>query len=169
MYKIGVIGHTPEYLSEHKEIKSLVNSTLELIQHQYGEDLIIQLAGDIGVAEWAADSCIQNKIKYHLFLPFPPKYTEMLWFDDQFHKLEEHFNFAWSTSIAIPKYNQNIDAETRLENYRRLVSNSRFIIVFWNGMKQGTTFESIKYALENNILVINAMRERQMVTNEDIY
>ena len=35
-------------------------------------------------------------------------------------------------------------------------------------MKQGNIYESIKYALNKNVLSINGLDERKLITNEDI-
>lgn len=169
MYRIGFVGHTPEYAMQDIELqKSLARRTVDLIQHQYGEDLIINVAGDTGMAEYIADACVALGVKYHLFLPFPPQYMEMLWYPDQYRKLMNNFNAAWATTVTRAEYDKADELESRMKSYRSLVDYSQFVICAWNGMKQGTTFESVRYGLEKNKLMLNAHKELKMITNEDL-
>ena len=48
MYRVSVFGHRPEYIHDAATTKRLINRTLELLQYQYGEDLIVNAVGDIG-------------------------------------------------------------------------------------------------------------------------
>ncbi len=168
MYRIGLVGHTPEYTKDIPEAKSLVKNTIDLIRFQYGEELIFNIPGDTGVSEWAVDACAEFGAKYHLFLPFPPNEMEFLWQPEQYKKLILHFTTAWATTIVSQKYDKSTFSSVGFANYKRAIEQSQFIICFWNKMKQGMVFESIRYALGKNILVIDAMNELKMITSEDI-
>lgn len=168
MYKVGLVGQTSEYIKDPEKLRSLVNKTVDLIKFQYGEDLVFNVVGDIGVSEWAVDDCVGMNIKYHLFLPYPPHFMEMLWYESQYIKLKSHFNHAWSMTVTAYKYDKGTEVEDKANTYKKLVDNSQFLICFWDGMKQGPMFECIKHALATNKLAINAMDERKMITNEDL-
>ena len=165
MYRVGIIGHTPEHFSDREAAKRVVNQTLDLISYQYDEDLIINLVGDIGVGDWSAEFCAERGLRYHLFLQCPIEDMKDIWFEDQFNSLNRHFIYAWATTISFPKYKS---PEQMTENYKHIIDNSNFVIYFWNKMKQGTIYESIKYALTTNVLSINGLDERKLITNEDI-
>lgn len=166
MYRIGIIGHTPEYFSDPEATKRLVNQTLDLIQYQYGkEELIINVAGNIGVDCWATTFCSEYSIKYHLFLPCPVEDMKKMFYDYQVKLINQQFTYAWATTISFPKYES---PEQAIENYKHIVDNSNFVIYFWNGMKQGNVFDSIKYALSTNVLSINGLDEKKLITNEEI-
>jgi hypothetical protein len=78
MHKIGIIGHSAEYFPEKEPIKQIIENTISLINFQYGENLLINLDGNIGVSHWVADVCLTLGIKYHLFLPSPKIYLNIL-------------------------------------------------------------------------------------------
>jgi len=166
MYRVGIVGHSPEYIPDPDSVKDKVEHVLGIIRYQYGEDLVFNLAGDIGVGEWAADVCIKNKYKYHLFLPYPVEDMEALWYPEQLSSVEAHFRTAWATTISFPKYVHGEPLEE--ENYHHLVDASAFIICFWNGMRAGPISETIKYALSQNKLVINGLNDLKLVTSDDI-
>ena len=165
MYRIGIIGHAPENFSDVDATKRLVDQTLDLISYQYDEDLIMNLVCDIGVGDWSAEFCAEQGIRYHLFLQSPVEDMKDIWFDDQFNSLNRHFIYAWATTISFPRYESS---EQMIDNYKHIIDNSNFVIYFWNKMKQGNMYESIKYALNKNVLSINGLDERKLITNEDI-
>ena len=68
MYRIGIVGHHPEYIPDLDAMIRRIDRTIDLISYQYGEDLVINTAGDIGVGQWTASACLEKGIKYHLFL-----------------------------------------------------------------------------------------------------
>lgn len=166
MYRIGMIGHSPEYFSNPGSIKDKLERVLDLIRFQYGEELVFNLAGDIGVGEWAADTCIEKKYKYHLFLPYPVEEMESLWYPEQWQAVRTHFKTAWATTISFPQFAPGEQREC--ENYYNLVDSSAFIICFWNGMKQGIVADTIRYALSQHKLVVNGLNDLKLVTSEDL-
>lgn len=166
MYKIGVLGDSIEYINYHAFARREVARVLDVIHCQYGNSVVFNLAGDIGIGEWSADSCVENGFKYHLFLPYPVSEMEELWHPNQLHSLEEHFRSSWSTTISFPKY---IHGEHReRDNYHSLIDASSFVVCFWNGMRQGDIADAIRYAVSKNKLVLNGLNDLKMVTSEEI-
>ena len=45
---------------------------------------------------------------------------------------------------------------------------SDFVIAFWNGKKQGVTYENIKYALKKSKITLNGFEDLKLITNEDL-
>lgn len=166
MYRIGIIGNSPEYFSNPSSVKDNLERVLDLVRFQYGEELVFNLAGDIGVGEWAADVCLKKKYRYHLFLPYPVKEMEVLWYPEQLKAVQNHFKTAWATTISFPDF---VPGEQReCENYHNLVDSSAFVICFWNGMRQGNTADAIRYSLSQHKLVVNGLNDLKLVTSEDI-
>jgi len=164
MYRIGIVGHRPEYVSNHESMIRNVDRVIDLISYQYGEDLIINVGGDIGVDQWALRSCANRKIRYHLFLPCTVDVFSENWYDEQKEFLNECFKKSWAVTVHSTEYSQQTERET----YKHIVDMSDFIICFWNGMQQGHIFDCIKYALGNNKLTINGSNDLKLVTNDDM-
>jgi len=174
MYKIGIIGHSPEHFSvpSAEEVQKTIRSTIDLLATQYGaEQVMFNVAGDIGVGLWAAEICMENadtdvlannKCNYHMFMPYVPERTADGWFEYQVEMLRECYTKAKAITVC------NTDKDAQLESLKQIVNDSNFIICFWIGKKQGKTFETIKYALEKNKMVLNGLSELKMVTNEDL-
>ena len=163
MYRVGVVGHRPEYIQDQDSVISTVGRIIDTISYQY-KDLIVNVGGEIGIDQWAADFCRKNGIRYHMFLPCPPDYLSSEWYDEQKQILTNCYNNSWATTIYSKEYGYEIEKE----NYQNIVDISDFVICFWNGMKQGSTFECIKYALSKNKLTLNGLNDLKLVTNDEI-
>lgn len=163
MYRIGIVGHEPNRFSDRDVIMRRIDQVIDLVGYQYGDDLAFNVCGNIGVGEWAAESCIARKYKYHLFLPCPIEITSKFWYAKQQYDLEKHYTSAYATTIG----GMNYSADTMLDINARLVDSSDFIICFWVGKKQGCVFETIKYAFGKNKLVLDGANELKLITNQD--
>jgi uncharacterized phage-like protein YoqJ len=161
MHKIGIIGHSAEYFPEKEPIKQIIENTISLINFQYGENLLINLDGNIGVSHWVADVCLTLGIKYHLFLPSPPEEVYKYWYEGQQQDLSKYFGSSWANTICSPKYNKS-------NNNVLLVDSSSFVICFWMGKRQGSTFDCIEYCLQTNKLVMNGLNDLKMLTSDDL-
>lgn len=160
MYKIGVVGHSIEDIGV--DIGSKVLDTIDLLKFQYKKDeLVINLNGNIGIGHMAADACLQLDIKYHLFLPAPVDEFNKFWFLEQQENLNKFFCHAWASTV----HGKNVDL---VNSNQTLVDNSGFIIAFWNGKKQGATYECVKYCINNNKMVLNGMSNLNLVLRRDI-
>ena len=164
MYRIGIIGHRPEYLSDHDKIISKVDRVIDLISYQYGKDLIINVSGETGIEQWAAEICMKKEIKYHLFLPCHPDLLSLEWYENQKKLLSDCFKKSWATTIYSYEYSK--DAERK--NYEHIIKMSDFVICFWNGMKQGSTFDCVLYSLGQNKITLNGLNDLKLITNEEI-
>ena len=164
MYRIGIVGHRPEYVSDRDAAMRTIDRVIDLISYQYGEDLVINIGGDIGVDQWALNSCADRGVKYHLFLPCEVGVFSDSWYNEQKVFLNERFKKSWAVTI----YSSKCNLETEKETHKHIVDMSDFVICFWNGMKQGPTFDCITYALENNKLTINGSEDLKLVTNDDM-
>lgn len=173
MYKIGIIGHSPEHFSvpSAEEVQKTISGTIDLLASQYGtEPVMFNVSGDIGVGLWSAELCMEKaeaetehnfKCQYHIFMPYLPEKTSEDWFENQIASLKKCYANAKAITIC------NAD-NAQLESLKQLVDDSNFVICFWIGKRQGKTFETIKYALEKNKMVLNGLNELKMVTNDDV-
>ena len=164
MYRVGIVGHRPEYVPDQKLMTNTIDRVIDLISYQYDEDLIINVGGEIGVEQWTSEICGQRNVKYHLFLPCHPDLLSVEWYEDQKRVLDNCFKKSWATTV----YSHEYSREAEVKNHEHVVNMSDFIICFWNGMKQGTTFNSIIYALKQNKITLNGLNDLKLITNEDI-
>ena len=164
MYKIGIIGHSPEHFSDQGSIKVRLNNTLDLLRFQYGDSVIFNLAGEIGIGLWAAEMCMNKETSYyyHLYLSKVPEETSEEWYQDQKDLLKECYNHAHAMTIC---GNKN---ENGPFTYKNLIDSSSFVICFWVGKHQGRTYEAIKHALSTNKMVLNGLDELKLITNQDL-
>jgi uncharacterized phage-like protein YoqJ len=168
MYKIGIIGHSPEHFSNPTpdEIVSKIKDAIELLRYQYkdADHLIFNVAGETGVGLWAAEYCMNEVLNYHMFLPFVPDKTSENWLDEQKALLNACYNPANAITICNDENEDFVDA-----SLKQIVDGSNFTICFWVGKKQGKTYDIIQYALANNKIVLNGLDGLRLVTNEDLY
>ena len=170
MYKIGIVGHSPENISMPEDkVKRTIRQTIDLLNYQYNTDVIFNVMGEIGVGLWAAEECIDlpndhdgTPFRYHIFLPYPQEMTAEYWYDDQKELLRKCCNNAYS--ITTCEFQRGLSGHS----YQDLVFDSNFLICFWTGKKQGKTFETIRFALQNNKIVLNGLHELKLITNKNI-
>lgn len=164
MYKIGIIGHGPERITDTASAKKAIYYTIDLLVNQYENDnLIFNIGSNIGVDHWAIDYCLERKIKYHLHLPAPVDRAAEHWYDEQQQALSTYFNHARSTTICSLESSK----DTIFESDQNLIDHSNFLVCFWRGIKQGRTAEAIKYALYANKLTLNGLDDLKLVTKND--
>jgi hypothetical protein len=165
MHSIGLIGHRSGNFHSNEEIsKSKIVNVLEILSFQYGKDLILNVDGETGVGHFAIQEARGLDIKYHIFLPGPVETVGKDWFDRQKQNLDLYFKNSYSTTIASSK----CSAQSEKQRDHDLVDCSSFLICFWDGCRQGRTFDIIKYSLATNKLVLNGLDDLKMISNIDI-
>lgn len=181
MYKVGIIGHSTENFIDQDSAARSVKRAIDLVYHQYGrlnhflnidgmieyrnDSLVINIPATLGAGLWAGLACLESKVKYHLFLPFPHEITSQFWYDGQKAELNSLFRCSYETST---QSFDTIDGDKAImATNRAVIDNSNFIIAFWEQGRVGKTADSIKYALNSNKLVLNGMEELELITNAD--
>ena len=170
MYRIGIIGHGPEHFADVESTRRTVRDTIDLLRHHYGTDndekLIFNVAGNIGVGQWAAEKCLEDGDRYHLFLPFQPEIVAEHWYNEQQQALFEHYKYARGLSICSPKppvSSEEYDIQCGY-SYEDLADASNFIVAFWVGKKQGKVYNAIKYAqINSQKLVLDGLNELKLI------
>lgn len=160
MHRIGIIGHSPEHFGADQEsVQRAVGDTIDLLAYQYSKtDMVFNIIADIGVGLWAAHKCLAEGHRYHLFLSHPLEETGLGWYAEQRRILELCYQGATSITIS---------GEEDM-THKLFAADSNFMVCFWIGKKQGTTFETIKYALKNNVLTLHGLDHLKLITNSDI-
>lgn len=163
MYKVGVVGHTPDVFGQAADRR--VQGALDTLSFQYGEGLVYNISVNIGVGLWAAKHCLDTNKKYHLFLPYLPEVLSEHWYDKQKEDLDRVYKYADALSIIKPTTDDGRGFFDNTVN-EHIVENSNFTIVFWDGRKQGHTYDTIEYSFKNNRMVIDGFTMK-IVTKED--
>lgn len=163
MYKIGIVGHSPDVF--HGEEDRRCRNALDTLSFQYGDKLVYNISANIGVGLWTARHCLDTKKQYHLFLPYLPEVMSQHWYDDQKKELDTVYKYADAISIVKPTTD---DGRIFFDNTvnEHIVENSNFTVVFWDGRKQGHTHETIQYSFKTNHMVIDGFNMK-IITKEN--
>lgn len=181
MYKVGIIGHSPENFADQDSVIRSIKRIVDLVYHQYGKlnyhfnrdgimehinnSLVVNIPATLGAGMWAGKACLENNIKYHLFLPFPHEITSQFWYDNQKSDLNALFRGSYETSTQ--SFDQNDGDKAIFITNKAVIDNSNFTVAFWEHGRLGKTSEAIKYALANNKLILDGMNDLKLITNED--
>jgi uncharacterized phage-like protein YoqJ len=169
MITIAITGHRPDsFLVSHydqQEIKRIVNDIAVIFKREHKEELCFNLGGAVGADLWMGQACLENKIKYHLYLPFSPETQSKFWEDEHKALLEEQMRHAVGIDIINPSGYDISDYQTRNE---KMVDNSNFVVAFWVGKRRGGTYNCIKYALEQSKFVFNALDSLKPIFKDNL-
>jgi uncharacterized phage-like protein YoqJ len=170
MISISISGHRPDgFITSHyttDAIKKIANDMVFILKKQYGDSLMFNLGGAIGVDQWVGDACIEHDVPFKLYLPFLPEVQSKYWKEEQKEKLIEQVNLAAGLIIIDPSGGYNA------QNYQirniRMIDDSNILIAFWVGQKRGGTFNAIKYALKSSKFALNALNNLKPVFSDDL-
>lgn len=167
--KIAITGHRPDdFLVSHYSIDSIiniVNDTIGSLKRQH-EELVFNLGGAVGIDQWFGRACIEQGVKFYLYLPFKPEIQGKFWSDSQKKELEEQIKHA--SGVSILDTSGNYKSWVYQERNKSMVDNASFLVAFWVGKKRGGTFNCMKYALQQSKFVYNALNNLQPVFIEDL-
>lgn len=170
MYKIGIIGHTPEHFSvvSPEEIQNMIKQTVELLSYQYSNadngpwDLTFNMVCRPGIGLWAADVVRAKALNYHLFLPFSYDIISKDWLDSQVELGNTCVQKAYSMTVCnMPK------AFSYQSPEQKIIDDSNFTICYWVGKKQGVTYNALSYALRHNKMILDGFHDLKMITKKD--
>jgi len=169
LYRVAIIGDLPEYSKDYtsESVRRKVDNIVDVISYQYGSDLVINAAGFPDVGVHVAKKCLEDTVKYHLFMPCPVDDMDKLFYTDQSNEIHDVFENSWATTISSPKYTTQLILHNY--NYQNIVDNSAFIICLWRGRKQGSIYSAILHALGSNKLIIDGTDDLKLMTKLKIY
>lgn len=163
MYKIGIIGQTPDVFSAFE--KERVTETMNVLSFQYGDDLVYNIPIDIGVGLWSAKHCYDTGKKSHVFLAYPPSVISEHWYDEQTEDLNIVYLNARAITVIKNVDNNNFGLYENTAN-EMVVDDSNFVIVFWDGRKQGSVFDTIRYAFDMHKMVIDGFSMKLLTVDD---
>ena len=166
MHSVGIIGHRAgDFRVDLEELGRKIKDLLGVLQFQYKEELMLNVDGETGVGQLAIDAARELGVKYHIFLPAPiDTMGNDLLLEEQKKKLIEQYQYSSSTTIASYRYDQkNLEERDHL-----LVDASSFMVYFWEGKRQGRTFDSITYAMNTNRMSFNGLTDMRYISRLDL-
>lgn len=164
LYNIGITGHRPHKFKNPDFVKRQCEDVVVIMQRHYGDALRFNLGGCTGTDQWVGEACLRFGAKYNLYLPFPAEIQSQHWYDEQKKELDRQVANCESLSVLGPEY----VASNYFERDKQIVDNSDFVIAFWEGPKQGGTYITVKYAVEQSKIVLNALTDLSMITGEHL-
>lgn len=168
--RVAITGHRPDaFIQSHyteNRLSLIVGGTIATFQREYGDDLIFNLGGAVGADQWVGDACIEQGVKFHLYLPMLPEVQSKYWSSVQQSNLEKQMAAAAGVTIYDPsgKY----DVATYHMRDRKMVDNADIVVAFWVGKKKGGTYNTMKYALGQSKFVLNALNSLRPVFSDDL-
>lgn len=169
MITITITGHRPDaYLVSHYSIESLQRRASDIVaifKREHGDELCFNLGGALGADQWFGQACIEQNVKFHLYLPFDPEVMGKYWKEEQKEILKEQVNKASGIVIVNPSGYSKKDYYVRNIH---MVDNSNFVVAFWVGKRAGGTYNCIDYALKKNKFVFNALNGLRPIFKENL-
>jgi len=172
MIHIAITGHRPDsFLISHynpSTIQRIADDVVWKLKKEYGENLCFNLGGALGADLWVGSACIENNVKFRLYLPFHPKVQASYWTYEQRKELDRQLQKAIGINIMEPDPNIEYDVSKYFERNSKMIEEASFVIAFWVGKKRGGTYDAMKSALKNSKFVFNALNDLRPVFKEDL-
>lgn len=167
---IAISGHRPDaFLVSHYEnstIERIIDDILWKLNKEYERELVLNLGGALGIDMWVGAACIENNIKYNIYLPFHPSVFTKYWKDEQKKELNRQLEKANKIHIIEPR--MEFDYYKYMERNKKMIDDAKFLVAFWVGKRKGGTYNSIEYALKCSKFVFNGMNELKPVFKEEL-
>jgi uncharacterized phage-like protein YoqJ len=165
MTRICITGHRPDaFLVSHYDegsVKRVADDIVCVMKREYGDGLSFNLGGAIGTDQWVGSACIENGVKFSLYLPFLPQIQARFWHPEQREELNRQLRHA--SRIVVADTQGKYDPARYHERDRMMVDEADFVIAFWVGRRRGGTYGTVQYALSKSMIVLNAMDELRPV------
>lgn len=167
---VSITGHRSDaFIQSHYTdgmVKLIAEGVVATFKREYEENLIFNIGGAIGVDSWVAQTCIEQKVKYHLYLPMLSELQSKYWTEEQ----KEDLNIQLTKASAINIFDSS--GEYKVWSYherdKMMVDNSNILVAFWVGKRQGGTYNTIKYALKQSKFTLNALNELKPIFSEQL-
>lgn len=169
MITIAITGHRPDaFLVSHfspEQIQRRASDIVAIFKREHGDDLCFNVGGALGTDLWVGQACIEQNVKFHLYLPFPPEVQSKYWKEEQVAMLKEQLNRAIGIDIVNPSGFSKKDYYIR---NIRMVDAANFVVAFWVGKRAGGTYNCIDYALKKSKFVFNALNGLRPIFKENL-
>jgi len=168
--KIAISGHRPDsFLVSHYSPESVVriaNDIVCVFRRKFGDELLFNLGGAIGVDQWVGRICMEQNIRYHMFLPFRPEIQARYWSKEQRKELDEQLKHA--SGIHISNLSGQYSPYIFQERNKKMIDGADFLVAFWVGKRKGGTYNAMKYALSESKFVFNALNKLCPIFDEEL-
>jgi len=167
---IAVTGHRPDaFLVSHYSPETIIriaSDTIHVFKREFGDDLLFNLGGAIGVDQWVGAACIEQNVRFRLYLPFPPEVQGKYWSDEQKTELSRQMQHAVGIDIIDPS--GEYDMEKFQARNVKMIDEANIVVAFWVGKRRGGTFNAMKYSLGQSKFVFNALNRLRPLFKEDL-
>lgn len=172
MVQVAITGHRPDsFLVSHYEpsaIMRIADDTVWRLKKEYKEDLCFNLGGALGADLWVGSACIENNVKFRLYLPFHPSVQTAHWTTEQRAELDRQLQVATGIDIMEPNPDIEYNVARYFERNQKMVDEASFVIAFWVGKRRGGTYHAMKCALKSSKFVFNALDDLRPIFTEDL-
>jgi hypothetical protein len=157
--RIAITGHRPNGFVNNSYVKDLCSDVVEFCRNTYhGSEF--NLGGAQGADMWVAEACMcRGDTPFHLYLPFPVQEMTVGWKHSDRTSLTNSVLAAKSVRTAGEHFSNHL---YHVRN-RAMVDDAHFVICFWEGLRSGGTFSTIKYATSRGVQVLNALNDMEEV------
>jgi len=166
MIKIAVFGHEPIDFRNIDSTMRDINDSIEIIRRENNNerDIVFNVNGEPGTSQWFCGVLRDDNIQYEMYLSSIPETQCQYWLDSQKECFMDQLNWAHGVHI----YFTNNKEESNVGRDKKMIDDAQWVLVFWNGKHQGSTYNAMKYALRNNKLVYNGIGGLKIVDLDDL-
>lgn len=131
--KVGITGHSPERLHDEQEkIREWLSWYLSQLKEEYGDDLILITGSARGVDQMAALEAIRQDIRIHCYFAY----------EAETHSEIEKYLIEKAEKVRYET--KQLQTYSYKDRDSRIVRDSDFMLVVWDGQKQGGTYQTVQ-------------------------
>lgn len=172
MVQVAITGHRIDsFLISHYEpqtVMYIIDNTVWKLKKEYKDDLCLNVGGAIGADLWVSTACINNNVKFKIYLPFHPKVHTKHWTSEQRAELDRQLQKANGINIIEPDPEIEYTVGKYFERNQLMIDDASFVVAFWVGKRRGGTFHAMNYALNKSKFVFNALDGLRPIFKEDL-
>lgn len=170
--RIAITGHKPDTFLQSKytqeQVKRIINDIIWIMKKQYGNELIVNIGGELGTELWTGQACMDHSIRYNIYLPFYNSIHTVYWNENEEEDLNKQIKRANGIYYVDPNPNAHYNKENRKQRDNKMVDDASFVVGFWAGKKIGRTYNTLAYTLLQNKFVFNGLNDLKPLFNEDL-
>jgi hypothetical protein len=155
MTKIAVFGHSPDSFSNTSSITYNIDNVIEIVRKQHVNDdpCVFLVNCEPGIGQWFCNILLEKHMPYEVFLSYQP-YEPSTFLSDEQMVL---FNLQLQNARAVHVCDMVSTRQTCEKRDKEMIDACQWVLVFWDGKRQGFTYNAIKYAMMKNKIVFNGI------------
>lgn len=149
-------GHRPQHLNDPDVVRTQLAIAIDKALAKGRRNFIV--GGALGVDTWAFEILIGCKDYYpdiQIMLALPHPQIDAKWSAPE----QKHFRALQHLADHIWICSGSYDIANYQKRNEFMVNHSTAVIACWNGKKHGGTFNCIKYAMDNDVVIYNALNK----------